>query len=507
MKQDTFTALVSSACSRFADKTAIQFLRRGKVETRITYAQLDRDVTRMSDFFLNEGVKKGDRVILLLDKSVLFIIAHLALLKINAICVPLNPGFKRSEIDYFIKDAEPTMILAGRAQHGIIKKVHSIVKLICVDTQAPYEHSSFSQYSTAQIEIDKPNADDPGLIVYTSGTTGKPKGAVLTQGNLYQDAVNIVHTWAITAEDILLHSLPLFHIHGLCFALHTCLSAGGCVIMPDAFDARNVIGMLSGQSGKDACTVYMAVPAMYNALIDCIGEEQPDFSKLRLITSGSAPLLVKDFERIAKIWGREPVEREGMSETGMNFSNPLDGIKKPGSIGLPMPGLKARVVDPETMTDVQPGQVGEFWLKSPAITPGYWNKPGETQKTFQNGWFRTGDLGHVDEDGYYFLTDRIKNIIISGGENISPKEVESIINQLAAVAASCVVGIQDKKWGEKVVAAVTLKQGSVLTEKGVKEYCRKYLHPWKCPKQVAFVDVLPKNTMGKVLTDKVRELF
>ena len=507
MTPTTLTAMIRSACSRFADKTAIQFLRGKTVETTLTYAQLDRDSSQMAGFFLDKGIKKGDRVILLLDKSILFVIAHLALLKIGAICVPLNPGFRQSEIKYFIKDADPALILSGKAQGLLVKAIDPDVKQICIDARTPYAQTAFFRSSNMKMQTVQPDALDPALIIYTSGTTGKPKGAVLTQANLYHDAVNIMATWALTSEDTLCHTLPLFHIHGLSFALHTCFSAGSGVILLDAFDAGNVVDTLANKIGPYNCTVFMAVPAMYNAMISVIKQNPYDFSHLRLITSGSAPLLVKDFERISTIWGKAPIEREGMSETGMNFSNPLIGEKKPGSIGLPMPGVKVRVVDPKTMTDVTPGEIGEFWLKSPAITPGYWNKPEETRKTFHDGWFKTGDLGYKDEQGYFFLTDRIKNIIISGGENISPKAVETIINQLDAIAASCVVGIQDEKWGEKVVAAVVLVQSKSLTEKEIIDHCRKHLHPWKCPKQVTFVETLPKNTMGKVLIDKVRDLF
>jgi malonyl-CoA/methylmalonyl-CoA synthetase len=201
------------------------------------------------------------------------------------------------------------------------------------------------------------------------------------------------------------------------------------------------------------------------------------------------------------------VEREGMSETGMNFSNPVRGKRKPGSIGLPLPALEVRVVDPGTGRDVTPGQTGEIRLKGPAISPGYWRKPAESAEAFENGWFKTGDLGHIDEDGYYYLTDRIKHIIISGGENISPKEVEVIINQVDGVAESSVVGIEDKKWGEKIVAAVVKKPDANVIADSIQTMCKKHLHDWKCPKEFVFVEELPRNTMGKVLKEKVKKLF
>jgi malonyl-CoA/methylmalonyl-CoA synthetase len=206
-------------------------------------------------------------------------------------------------------------------------------------------------------------------------------------------------------------------------------------------------------------------------------------------------------------FGKQPVEREGMSETGMNFSNPLRGQRKPGSIGLPLPELEVRIVNPDTGVDVEPGQTGEIWLKGPAVTPGYWRKPEETAKAFEQGWFKTGDLGSVDQDGYYYLTDRIKHIIISGGENVSPKEVEIVINRLDDVLESSVVGVPDEKWGEKVVAAVVKKADSNIEPEDIRAFCKNHLHDWKCPKEVVFVKALPRNTMGKVLKEEVKRFF
>jgi malonyl-CoA/methylmalonyl-CoA synthetase len=301
--------------------------------------------------------------------------------------------------------------------------------------------------------------------------------------------------------------LPLFHVHGLCFALHTALFSGAHVRMLDQFNPEIVVAELSRRSDDAECTVFMAVPAMYTKLMDFIGDQHLDFSHMRLFTSGSAPLLIKEFERITSVFGREPVEREGMSETGMNFSNPLRGRRIPGSIGLPLPGLQVRIVDPVTFTDVDPGETGELWLKSDAITPGYWRKPQETGDTFEKGWFRTGDLSKIDAAGYYYLTDRIKHIIITGGENVSAKEVETIINRIEAVNESVVVGKPDEKWGEKVAAAVKLNPNAVLTEDNIKAYCKKHLHDWKCPKEIIFLDIIPRNTMGKILKEEVKKLF
>ncbi|MGD2271026.1 MAG: class I adenylate-forming enzyme family protein [Desulfobacterales bacterium] len=489
------------------DKKAIRFLRQGAIETEVSYHELNNDSNRLANYFLDQGVAKGDRVVLYLPKSIFFVTAHLALQKIGAMSVPLNPGFKKSEMAYLLGDADPKLVVAGSTQDKTINQVDPRLTTLVIDSEIAYRKLGFFRSTSAETPEIKLAPDDPGLIVYTSGTTGNPKGAVLTQNNLIHDAANIIRIWEISDSDVLCHALPLFHVHGLCFALHTALLAGASILMLDEFSPARVTETLANKKEQYACTVFMAVPAMYTKLMDHLATKELDFDHIRLFTSGSAPLLVKDFERIKKIFGKAPVEREGMSETGMNFSNPIQGVRKPGSIGLPLPDLEVRIVDPETFEDVRPGQEGEIWLKGPAITPGYWRNPEETEKTFVAGWFRTGDLAKIDEDGYYYLTDRIKHIIISGGENISPKEVEAVINQLPDVAESSVVGIADEKWGEKVVAAVVNKSGTKVTSEDIRLHCKNHLHAWKCPKEIVFVDELPKNTMGKVLKEEVKGLF
>jgi malonyl-CoA/methylmalonyl-CoA synthetase len=500
--RDCFTAsfLKQEQCK------AVTFLRNSEIETGISYLQLHRDSNRMARSFQELGVAKKDRVILCIQKSLIFVIAHLALQQIGAIAVPVNPGFKKPELDYLLHDADPKLILAEPDKAALIKEIDSDLTTLIIDTRIPYQDIDFFRSAPEEPARVKIKPDDPGLIIYTSGTTGKPKGAMLTHKNLLHDAKNIIHIWEISQTDVLCHALPLFHVHGLCFALHTAFLAGPHVIMLDQFSPQRVIAALGINEGEYACTVFMAVPAMYGKLMDYIGDRKLEFEHMRLWTCGSAPLLPQDFERIHKTFGKQPVEREGMTETGMNFSNPLKGKRKPGSIGYPLPDLAVRIVDPDTGADVQPGQTGEIWLKGPAITPGYWRKPEETAGAFEQGWFRTGDLGNVDKDGYYYLTDRIKHIIISGGENVSPKEVEVVINQLGDVVESSVVGIADKKWGEKVVAAVVTKTNSNIKPEAIRAHCKKNLHDWKCPKKVVFVKALPRNTMGKVLKEKVKAL-
>ena len=507
MNGKTLKDCFTDSALAWGDKKAITFLREGSIETEISYLELNLDSNRMANTFLDLAVAKGDRVILFLRKSLISVIAHTALQKIGAIAVPLNPGFKKSELDYLLADARAKLVLSEPENEKLIKELDPSLTALAIDTRKPYQELNFFRSASGtppQIEI---RPDEAGLIIYTSGTTGKPKGAILTHSNLVHDARNIINIWDITAADALCHALPLFHVHGLCFALHTALMAGAHVVMLDQFCAQRVIDVLVQKKGPLVCSLFMAVPSMYSQLMEYLGAKQLDFKHMRLWTSGSAPLLARNFERIKKTFGKEPVEREGMSETGMNFSNPLKGKRKPGSIGLPLPYLEVRIVNPDTGIDVQTGQTGEIWLKGPAVTPGYWRKPAETARAFEQGWFRTGDLGKIDNDGYYYLTDRIKHIIISGGENISPKEVESVINQVEGVVESAVVGIPNAEWGEKLVAAVVVKPGADIKASEIQTYCKTQLHNWKCPKEIALVEYLPRNTMGKVLKEQVKKFF
>ncbi len=496
---------------KYNKKNAISFLRGNNTETVISFSELDANSCKIANMLSHNGVKKNDHVVLICNKSLTFIVIYIALQKMGAVCIPLNPGFKKPELRYLLNDADPALVITEPAITDTIKRINPHLNCITINTGVPFQNINFFSSFPSDFEEIKINSSDPALIIYTSGTTGNPKGAVLTQKNLINDAKNIIKVWKISDSDTLCHALPLFHVHGLCFAFHTALIAGAHIVLTDKFTPETVIDILGQNKNEITCSIFMGVPAMYIKLIDYIESENNNsphrFDSLRLITSGSAPLHVKDFHRIKRIFGREPIEREGMSETGMNFSNPLHGEKKPGSIGLPLPGLKVRIVDPETLLDVESSRIGEIWLKSDSITTGYWKKPRETEKAFINGWFRTGDLGKKDDNGYYYLTDRLKNIIITGGENVSPNEIERVINMLDDVIESSVTGVTDEKWGEKIVAAVVKTPGSEDITQAIKNICKKKLHDWKCPKEIIFVRSLPRNTMGKILTKEIKKLF
>jgi malonyl-CoA/methylmalonyl-CoA synthetase len=504
---ETLSRLIDRTTFRLDTRDAILFLRKGRLESKLSYSALRKTSNRIANGLLEMGFRKGDRMILLMPKSLEQVALHLGAQKVGGISVLLNPGFKKEEVEYFLKDADPRVVFVGKREEALVRSVGEERSIVSIDTETPFDEGKiFRGVSSKEVQTEG-DPHDPALLIYTSGTTGQPKGAILTQQNLVQDAENIIKTWEITEEDVLCHALPLFHIHGLCFALHTSLIAGAKVMMFDEFSSEMVIDVLSRKEGDLACTLFMGVPTMYLKMIEALGREKRDFRHLRLLACGSAPLLPKDFERIHEVFGKEPVEREGMSETGMNFSNPLQGKKKLGSIGLPLPHVEARIVNPETLRDVKPEEAGEIWLRGPNVTPGYWRKEKETEAAFVEGWFRTGDLGKRDEDGYYYITDRVKHIIISGGENISPKEIETVINRHQGISESCVVGVPDEKWGERVVAAAVLKPGAAITEKEMKDYCKAHLLDWKCPKEIRFLKELPRNKMGKVMKEEVAKLF
>ena len=504
---ETLSSLFDQTAVRQGQKQAILFLRKGRIESRISYTSLKNVSDRVASGLKEMGLEKGDRVILCMPKSVDVLTIHLGVQKAGGISVILNPGFKRDELVYFLKDTDAKIIVVGKEEEEVIRSIDAKRLILSVDTESPFSEEKLFPSSSPWISSARGDLRDPALLIYTSGTTGQPKGAILTEENLIQDARNIIRIWEISGGDTLCHALPLFHVHGLCFALHSSLIAGSKIVMLDEFSGELVDDILSRQEGELACTIFMGIPTMYATMMDGLKKETKDFGHIRLLASGSAPLPPREFERINKVFGKEPVEREGMSETGMNFSNPLRGKKKPGSIGLPLPGVEVRVVDPKSFKDLGTGEVGELWLRGANVTPGYWGKPQETEATFVDGWFRTGDLGKKDEDGYYYITDRLKHIIISGGENISPKEIESILNRHPGISESCVVGVPDDKWGEKVVAGIVLKSGVTAAIGEIKKFCKEHLSDWKCPKDVIFLEELPRNSMGKIMKEEVLRQF
>jgi malonyl-CoA/methylmalonyl-CoA synthetase len=344
--------------------------------------------------------------------------------------------------------------------------------------------------------------DATAVIIYTSGTTGRPKGAEITHGNLASNLQSLHEAWGWTSDDILLHVLPIFHVHGLFVALHGALHAGATTLLMREFDAGRALQTLV----ERRCTVLMAVPTIHQRLVNLPEAGSFDLSHLRLITSGSDRLPDEVFEGFQRVFGYTLLERYGLTETGMNCSNPLDGERKIGSVGLPLPGVAVRVVDPETGQPLELGEVGEVQLRGPNVFKGYWREPGKTAEAFSpDGWFRTGDLGLLAPDGYLTLCGRAKDLIITGGLNVYPPEVERVLNEHPAVSASAVIGCRDPEWGEKVTAVVVLRPGQLCSVEDLIAFCRQRLAAYKAPKAVVFRDELPRNAMGKVQKAELRK--
>lgn len=340
------------------------------------------------------------------------------------------------------------------------------------------------------------------MMLYTSGTTSRPKGALITHGNLTANIASLQEAWGWRDDDVLLHVLPIFHVHGLVVALHGALHAGASAIMLPTFEAATTLKLLRSKR----FSVFMAVPTMHRRLYRLAGDRRYDLSHLRLMTSGSDRLPDDLFFGYQKTFAVTLLERYGMTETGMNLSNPLHGERRVGSVGMPLPGVSARIVDPATETALPDGEVGEVQIKGAHVFKGYWRQPIKTAEAFTtDGWLRTGDMGLREPDGYYTLKGRAKDLIITGGLNVYPPEVELALMEHPAVAACAVIGCPDEEWGEQVVAAIILREGAALDEAEICSFCRDQLAPYKAPRRVVFMDKFPANALGKVQKARLRE--
>jgi len=369
-----------------------------------------------------------------------------------------------------------------------------------IDDTGPGHYAGLLRAAAVEGAVFTPDyptrAADAAMICYTSGTTGKPKGAVITHRNLVSNTVALHKVWQWTDRDVLLHVLPLFHVHGLGVALHGSLYAGSTTLMHERFDPARVWQAIA----EEKCTMFMAVPTIYQRLCKELAGQRPDLGSMRVFISGSAPLGESLFKHFEELTGSRILERYGMTEAQMIASNPYDPEGRiPGSVGYPLPGVIIRVAG-ETGEEVQPGGIGEVWVVGDNVFKGYWQMPGETARCFAGRWLKTGDLGYQDpgDRGRLYLVGRAKELVISGGFNVYPKEVENVLEGHDAVLEAAVIGLEDEDLGEKVVAAVVLRSGEEITASKLVAHCKQYLVGYKCPKEVFFVSELPRNTMGKV---------
>jgi len=467
-----------------------------------SYAALDEESARMATVLLRAGVRPGDRVVVQVEKSAQAIALYLAVLRVGAVFLPLNTAYTLAELEYFLTDAEPSLVVCAPERSGPISELARKASGATVLTLAADGTGTLSERARSAepaAECVARAEDDLAAILYTSGTTGRSKGAMLTIGNLWSNAVTLEHAWGFEASDVLLHALPIFHAHGLFVALHCTLASGCRMILLPKFETEAVMRALP------RATVMMGVPTFYTRLL-----EVPEFDRdlcrgIRLFVSGSAPLLAESWLRFKERTGHEILERYGMTETAMNTSNPLEGRRVPGSVGPALPGIEVRVVD-ETGRPLPTDAVGMLEVRGPNVFKGYWKMPEKTAEEFRpDGFFVTGDLARIDSDGYVYIVGRAKDLIITGGYNVYPKEVEDAINAIEGVAESAVVGIPDADFGERVIAVVRPETpDTVLDEAEIIRDLKARLAGYKVPKRIVFRSELPRNVMGKVQKNVLR---
>lgn len=499
-------------CLDAPDKSAIELLDdQGAVKRVITYGQLESAVLQTMAMLRAKGVLPGDRVALQLSKGLNFILLHLATMRLGAISLPLNPGYPAHELTYFLEDAEARLLFAEpngqAAARTMAEHVNSLQECIFVGAEGDVAFERLLASYTPEAAAHIPMPDDPHatcLMIYTSGTTGRPKGAELTHRNLTANLDSLHEAWGWRQDDVLLHVLPLFHVHGLWVALHGALNAGATTLLAPKFDPIQTLTPLTTRP----CSVFMGVPTIHRRLVDAPDAHQYNLRHLRLVTSGSDRLPDDLFRRFEALFGVRLLERYGMSEAGMILSNPLHGERRIGSVGLPLPGVEVRIVDPVTESPLPDHQVGEVQVRGANVCKGYWRQPEKSAAAFTvDGWLRTGDLGLREPDGYFTLKGRSKDLIISGGYNVYPSQVEMALADHPAVEASAVIGCPDAEWGERVTALVVLRGGAVASEAEISAFCRQRLAAYKAPKRVVFVDSLPRNAMGKVQKTELRRLY
>ncbi len=453
----------------------------------LTYRDVDDRSGRFATALRSLGAGPGDRVVVQIDKSTDAVAIYLACLRLGVIYVPLNTAYTEAEVNYFLNDAEPVVfIYQDEPSSGLVTTGIGVTELA---EQATASEPWFG--------VETRLADDLAAMVYTSGTTGRSKGAMLTHANLTSNALTLHAIWRFTPGDVLLHILPIYHVHGLFVALHTAMLNASTVLFCERFEPQRVLDLLP------EATVMMGVPTHYARLLDHDRFSPQTCSNIRLFTSGSAPMTEQLHQAVQHQTGHTILERYGMTETGMITSNPYDGERLQGTVGFPLPGVHIRVVD-ENGHECRPGDPGVVEVQGPNVFAGYWRLPERTDEEHRDGWFVTGDVGSVDGDGRLTLEGRKGDMIISGGLNVYPREVELILDALPEVLESAVVGLPDEEFGERVAAAVVLAHGCTLDPDRLTAALRLSLAPFKVPRTFAAVDELPRNSMGKTQKTMLR---
>ncbi len=462
---------------------------------RLSFAELLSGVSRYANALAALGVEPGDRVTVQVEKSIAGVLLYLAVMKAGGVYQPLNTAYTDAELDYFLGDAAPKLIVCDPARQKAMRELgnrHGIFAVVNLDAAGEGSLAAMAAQMDDRHDTVERKADDLAGLLYTSGTTGRSKGAMITHGNLASNAATLVKLWQITSHDVLLHALPVFHVHGLYVALNTAFLSGAEMIWFDRFDAASLIAAMP------QATLMMGVPTFYTRLLAAEDFTAETARGMRLFISGSAPLLAETHETFRTRTGHAILERYGMTETGMITSNPYEGERVPGSVGFALPGVSVRI------TGDQPGVIE---VKGPNVFKGYWRMPEKTQEDFTaDGYFITGDVGTIDSQGRVSIVGRAKDLIISGGFNVYPKEVEDVLDRMEGIGESAVVGVPHPDFGEGVIAVITVR-GRIPHEQDVISSLSERLAKFKVPKRIFVVDELPRNAMGKVQKAELRRLY
>ncbi|MCB1686956.1 MAG: malonyl-CoA synthase [Halioglobus sp.] len=474
----------------------------------VTYAQAEAASARIANTLLQHGAVAGDRVTVQVEKSVENLFLYLACLRAGLVYHPLNTAYTAAELAYFLGNAEPTIVICASDAISTIESVlpeQGVKAVLSLDADGSGSLMAQAASASAATEVAQCAGSDMAALLYSSGTTGRPKGIMLSHDNLRTNAETLVTLWGFTASDRLLHMLPIYHVHGLFVAVSCVLLSGASMAWHSGYNDKAAVAALPD------CTVMMGVPTYYTRLLG-----NPDFgpdccANMRLFISGSAPLLAETFVEFKARTGHTILERYGMSETGMNTSNPLHGERRAGTVGKALPDVSVRIVDDDGAL-LAHGEIGNLQVKGPNVFSGYWHMPEKTAEDFTaDGFFNTGDKAVIDEDGYISIVGRAKDLVICGGLNVYPKEIELVIDDMPGVMESAVIGVPHADFGEAVVAVIvadnTASTQGVPTADAVIAHCRTQLANFKVPKRVEIVDALPRNAMGKVQKNVLRERF
>jgi malonyl-CoA/methylmalonyl-CoA synthetase len=468
----------------------------------VTYGALFAGAARIAHALVASGVQTGDRVAVQVEKSAEAILLYLACASAGAVFLPLNTAYTTAELEYFIGDAEPRLVVCDPSRRDAIAAIAGAAALETLDAKGRGSLMEKAAAFPATFANVSRGPDDLAAILYTSGTTGRSKGAMLSHANLASNAVALRDAWHFTADDVLLHALPIFHTHGLFVATNVILFSGASMLFLPKLDPDTVFRLMP------RATTMMGVPTFYVRLLQDARLTQDSVRHMRLFVSGSAPLLADTHRDWSARTGHAILERYGMTETNMNTSNPYVGDRVPGTVGFPLPDVALRVVEPETGKPLGTDEIGMIEVKGPNVFKGYWRNPEKTREEFRpDGFFITGDLGKIDPRGYVHIVGRGKDLIITGGYNVYPKEVETEIDAMPGVLESAVIGLPHRDFGEGVTAVVVRKPGAILEAAAVLKMLEVRLARFKLPKQVIIVDDLPRNAMGKVQKNLLRESY